>query len=590
MADLPSNPLLPSSPATAPSDATGQRSSPSGASVASTALAFLVHSPTTVEHNLPPDVDNKPLARQKRRRTSKEDEEILKAEYLRNPKPDKAARMEIVSKVALGEKEVQVWFQNKRQNDRRRARPLNGDANSSDSAIMSSSSLSSDPASPEEHELNEPKSEQTERRESVASKHSNEEIEEVDKHETTSAESPFQSEAAVQEPVKEGAQATETDTQSTENLTVASTDPQTVETAPTEPGSSQQTIPASQEASQPKPSYLANRRSASFRAQEEASTAFARITTEPTTRTLNRTRSFVRLSMTADGTARVLTDADQSPSPPPKRPCPSDFDTGRSLRRSYSAAGLNDRLAAAGSGEPSPKVPRFAAGRSRDSRAWEFWCDPDSRNSLSLTTKAEQEGSGSAADAISLIRANSRRRSVLGQNQSKRNTPMLSRQDTTHSSVKKSRSFRRAETTHGRLQTKTPSKSKKADDTSIEELLPQTESDKENWEPEEFGTTSQRRRRPNVSQSFSAASQRTRHILGENTEIMSQSTSLGAMLERARGEKKGTPSKVTDPERDDELRLFMSSSADLSARTNVSTGEELGCVEGLLKLSRGDWR
>ena len=39
---------------------------------------------------------------------SKEDEEILKAEYLRNAKPDKAARLEIVRKVALGEKEVQV--------------------------------------------------------------------------------------------------------------------------------------------------------------------------------------------------------------------------------------------------------------------------------------------------------------------------------------------------------------------------------------------------------------------------------------------------------------------------------------------------
>lgn len=39
---------------------------------------------------------------------SKEDEEVLKAEYQKNPKPDKAARIEIVSKVALGEKEVQV--------------------------------------------------------------------------------------------------------------------------------------------------------------------------------------------------------------------------------------------------------------------------------------------------------------------------------------------------------------------------------------------------------------------------------------------------------------------------------------------------
>lgn len=39
---------------------------------------------------------------------SKEDEDVLKAEYLKNPKPDKVARLEIVSKVALGEKEVQV--------------------------------------------------------------------------------------------------------------------------------------------------------------------------------------------------------------------------------------------------------------------------------------------------------------------------------------------------------------------------------------------------------------------------------------------------------------------------------------------------
>jgi hypothetical protein len=39
---------------------------------------------------------------------SKEDEDVLKAEYLINPKPDRTARLEIVKKVALGEKEVQV--------------------------------------------------------------------------------------------------------------------------------------------------------------------------------------------------------------------------------------------------------------------------------------------------------------------------------------------------------------------------------------------------------------------------------------------------------------------------------------------------
>ncbi|KAA8621620.1 Homeodomain-containing transcription factor [Pyrenophora tritici-repentis] len=70
-------------------------------------LAFLVHSQESVANHMPPDVDNKALARQKRRRTSKEDEDILKSYYLKNPKPDKTARLEIVTKVALGEKEVQ---------------------------------------------------------------------------------------------------------------------------------------------------------------------------------------------------------------------------------------------------------------------------------------------------------------------------------------------------------------------------------------------------------------------------------------------------------------------------------------------------
>jgi hypothetical protein len=39
---------------------------------------------------------------------SPEDQEILEAAYKRDPKPDKAARLELVKQVALGEKEVQV--------------------------------------------------------------------------------------------------------------------------------------------------------------------------------------------------------------------------------------------------------------------------------------------------------------------------------------------------------------------------------------------------------------------------------------------------------------------------------------------------
>lgn len=42
------------------------------------------------------------------RSSSPEDQNILEASYRRDPKPDKAARLEIVKNVELGEKEVQV--------------------------------------------------------------------------------------------------------------------------------------------------------------------------------------------------------------------------------------------------------------------------------------------------------------------------------------------------------------------------------------------------------------------------------------------------------------------------------------------------
>lgn len=86
---------------------------------------FLNHSSSTLPNNLPPNVDDKPLARQKRKRTryqirsdasllctdkscSPEDQATLEAAYKRDPKPDKTARLELVKHVGLGEKEVQV--------------------------------------------------------------------------------------------------------------------------------------------------------------------------------------------------------------------------------------------------------------------------------------------------------------------------------------------------------------------------------------------------------------------------------------------------------------------------------------------------
>ena len=52
--------------------------------------------------------DGKADGKQKRKRTSPKDSATLEAEYKLNPKPNKAARADIVEKVELNEKEVQV--------------------------------------------------------------------------------------------------------------------------------------------------------------------------------------------------------------------------------------------------------------------------------------------------------------------------------------------------------------------------------------------------------------------------------------------------------------------------------------------------
>ncbi|KKA30458.1 hypothetical protein TD95_000642 [Thielaviopsis punctulata] len=60
----------------------------------------------------------------RRKRTQAGDKAILEAAYQANAKPDKSARLAIVRQVSMTEKEVQIWFQNRRQNDRRKSRPL----------------------------------------------------------------------------------------------------------------------------------------------------------------------------------------------------------------------------------------------------------------------------------------------------------------------------------------------------------------------------------------------------------------------------------------------------------------------------------
>ncbi|USP78392.1 uncharacterized protein yc1106_05666 [Curvularia clavata] len=557
-------------------------------------LAFLVHSQETVANHMPPDVDNKALARQKRRRTSKEDEDILKSEYLKNPKPSKAARLEIVKKVALGEKEVQIWFQNKRQNERRRSRPLEP---SSTASFLSSSSAMSDPLT--EDEIAPPSARRIDN--APEPKESDECFKSDPPEQPATPE--LTSDETIPEPrtIDTAVSAAADSEHANETAVEPSTEAQ-AETAPAQTTDSQQVVSSSQGPAQSRTSWISNRRSASFVRYLEDYTpevitfpnAPPRPSESPETiaktpsRPLKRTHSFMRLSTNENGTARIVTDLDKTPSPPKSKKTPSSFSRAAAgLRRSYSAAGLNDRLAAAARGEPTPKIPRTASsiGRSRDSRAWEFWCDPETRSTTSLTARAEQEESGSAADAIGILRANRR---ILAQNQARQNSSPLTGRHSLHKvlgtpSVKKSRGpMQRASTISGRLSHHDYSDYKKSGDSTESDEFPQTESDKENWEPDAPKTVCRDRQ----VAATPPASRGARQILGENRELMSQSSSLGALLAK---EKRNGTKRVTDPEQDDELRQFMGGDG-ASGRSSINSAEEAGCVEGLLKLSQGQWR
>ncbi|KAK4147930.1 uncharacterized protein C8A04DRAFT_24492 [Dichotomopilus funicola] len=60
----------------------------------------------------------------KRNRTSPADKAILVKAYSENPQPNQEEIADITSRVSMNKQAVRIWFQNRRQNDRRKARPL----------------------------------------------------------------------------------------------------------------------------------------------------------------------------------------------------------------------------------------------------------------------------------------------------------------------------------------------------------------------------------------------------------------------------------------------------------------------------------
>lgn len=115
------------------------------------AFAFISHSVQTFPSQ-EPSIDNAPLARRKRRRTSPNELNILNQEFMLGSTPNKLRRIEIANKVSMTEKAVQIWFQNKRQSIRKQSNsqgeitvlpPTDSIANSPDDSINNSSIINS---------------------------------------------------------------------------------------------------------------------------------------------------------------------------------------------------------------------------------------------------------------------------------------------------------------------------------------------------------------------------------------------------------------------------------------------------------------
>jgi hypothetical protein len=322
--------------------------------------------------------------------------------------------------------------------------------------------------------------------------------------------------------------------------------------------------------------YIANRRIFTARAEEDEeplpSTSQPETKPVPQARSLTRSSSsYLRLSLTDDGQAKIVDRGVSSPQLS-QEPIVSIQPRHAGLRRSYSAAGFNEKPKALGTCDSSRKVPRMS-GRSRDSRMWEFWCDSDARNSL--IERADQETSGSAAEAIGMIRSKSSH--ALQLNPNKMNSPIPGH--STMDSGERARPRLKKSLTHvGIIRSDSKEKStnaKKVDYVDDFEHLNE-ESDKENLDPV-----------PRIDSRAGPFIHQTKKVVGEHTLAKIQSSTRNGQVSRERLAKDRSNSKDFGSHVDSKVTTFMASSNKSTA--SPPREEDLHCIEGLLSLSQGKW-
>ncbi|OCT48173.1 hypothetical protein CLCR_04018 [Cladophialophora carrionii] len=475
----------------------------------------------------------------KRRRTSPQDHAVLEAAYQKNSKPDKVQRAQI------------IWFQNRRQNDRRRSKPLEPHelvAHLRNSTASPSLAQGSSSPSPEDSTLSQSRAhasltpaESINRPASRASS-----IHDLLNPTRVDEVNPKHSSQGTSDEPTLPSSIEANSTPATENESVIGAQ----EDASKDVDSLSETSSGHGSARKRNHDEMAGLKSPNSDLRGEGPTGETGRSKEP----LARTSSYVRLAMTVDGAVKVRTRQEDTPSPEKPRPSPSAAQIRAStpMSRSKSLLSVVDVYRDGSHGTGSRAVGT-GFGRSRDARTWEFYCDSKTKDALS--TQAEAETAGSAVSAINLIRSNSfkSRAQALSPSLSKTNARLTS------SKEKKPR-LSRAKSSLGRLQgLKPPADPVDEGDKAHQDQgrSPSGDSDKENWAPgTRLSEHALRRTQP---------SGRQRPILQENEEMTFPDASSSQKRRNEEADRRLSPTK------------------------EKAKGEEMDCVQGLLSLSQGAW-
>lgn len=305
----------------------------------------------------------------------------------------------------------------------------------------------------------------------------------------------------------------------------------------------------------------------------------------------------LRLSLSFDGEAMVRKEDEMTPSPPKGR---------NALRIAMSSDG---KAVIRAENEPSPSKNRVAMfsvrrtkltglrrsssavfpagmtekdrvfGRSRDPRNWESFFDTDARSALSTPTSSQTAPNHSPAHVHSrsqrsLPRSMSARHGMHSIHADTLRTPI------SQSMGEKRRKLSRTVSSLGRLETqrnKAPtnpsklSKSMTSKPTKQDLELDPGDSDKENWVPGTRSTQARRRTNSHVPRPALRESNPNRKL------------NLLPNAKRNRPHPAGAQGKAP-PDLSAEVSAFMAGSA------GGSQEDDLDCVQGLLSLSQGAWR